>query len=68
MSARRLSGDCRGASRGTASVFAFGLGLAVVATSVVLIGTLPHVAGLGWGLLLAGLAFIVVLAGRRPRS
>ncbi|HET8812128.1 MAG TPA: hypothetical protein VFM67_06000 [Gaiella sp.] len=41
-----------------------GLGLAVVA-SVVLIGTLPDVAGLGWGLLLAALALVVVLADRR---
>ena len=65
MSARRLSVTRRGASRGTASVF--GLGLAVVATSVVLIGTLPDVAGLGWGLMLAGLTLVVVLAGRRPR-
>jgi FtsH-binding integral membrane protein len=67
MSARRLSGDRRGAGRGTTSLVAFGLGLAVVATSVVLIGTLPDSAGLGWGLLLAGLALVVVLAGRRPR-
>jgi|KBSSwiStaDraftv2_1062776.scaffolds.fasta_scaffold4753235_2 hypothetical protein len=61
---RRLSADRRGARRATISPLVIGLGLAVVA-SVVLIGTLPDVAGLGWGLLLAALALVVVLADRR---
>jgi len=41
---RRLSADRRGARRATISPLVIGLGLAVVA-SVVLIGTLPDVAG-----------------------
>ena len=67
MSARRLSTERRVAARVTAaSSLAIGLGLGLVGTSVVLIGMLPSVAGLGWGLLLAALALVVVVAGRRP--
>jgi hypothetical protein len=49
-------------------LLALGLVLAVVATSVVLIGALTGMAGLGWGLLLAGLAAVAVAVERRsPR-
>ena len=65
MSARRLVGERRGTGLGGPPLLALGLGLLAVATSVVLIGTLTHVAGLGWGLLLAGLAVVAAVAQRR---
>jgi hypothetical protein len=66
MSARRFVGEGRGAPRGGhPSLLALGLGLAVVAMSVVLIGALTGMAGLGWGLLLAGLAAVAVAVERR---
>lgn len=62
----RVIGERRGTTRGShRSLLVLGLGLGVVATSVVLIGTFADVAGLGWGLLLAGLAFLVAVAERR---